>query len=186
MLLSQFIPQKISYTGRQLQPQWACREWGLLGDVVVSFIGPCDVEREAMVDLEDVRAGARIYSPLMLHFIIEHFRPDLELAVARQRLFMAIVCERLNARLGRVQFRRHGDDLFDGEHKLSISIAAVSPVSALIHVGLNIRTEGVPVPACGLAEYGIEAAEFAVEAMTAYREEIEGMERARCKARPVL
>ena len=40
-----------------------------------------------------------------------------------------------------------GDDLYVGDRKLSISIAAPSPTSALIHFALNIDPTGAPVRA---------------------------------------
>jgi uncharacterized protein len=185
MLTTRFIADEIKYTGEQLRSLWAYRTFGILGDSAVSFIGPCEIKPEAMVDLEDVLSHSEIRGSRMLHFIGEHFDNDLALAVARQRLLICLMQEEIHARLGRPLLRRDGDDLYDGARKLSISIATVSPVSTLIHAALNIQTEGVPVPACGLAEYDIEPAAFAEKILARYRDEIESMSRARCKVRPV-
>lgn len=145
-----WLDETITYTGAQLRSLWAFRTCGLQGDSIVAFCGPCDVSEEHMVDEADRRAGQRIYSPWMLHFIVEHFDCDLERAVLRQRLLVALTGDLINSRLGRLAVRREGDDLFAADRKLSVSIATLSPVSALIHLGLNVRTEGVPVPAVGL------------------------------------
>jgi len=185
MLQTRLVEDEITYTGEQLRSLWAYRSFGLLGDSAVAFIGPCDVHPEAMVDLEDRREGAAIRSARMVHFIIEHFPPDLALGVARQRILMAIIGDFVNASIGRLQIRREGDDLYDGSRKLSVSIATVSPVSTLIHAGVNVVTDDVPVPACGLAEYGIEPADLARAVLAAYARELGEMERACCKVRPV-
>ena len=179
-----YARQRIDYTGEQLRSHWARNSFGLEGDCIVSFTGACDVKREYMVDLVDLESGSRIYSPLMLHFIAEHFGCDLEKGVLRQRLLAALACEYLRDASGRRVVRR-GDDLFFEERKISVSIAAASPVCALIHFGINVRTEGVPVPACGLDELGVAADVTAHRIMEAYVEESASIEAARTSARPV-
>ncbi|MDD4239045.1 MAG: DUF366 family protein, partial [Desulfotomaculaceae bacterium] len=77
-MLQRFIPETITYNGTQLSSHWAFRSMGLLGDSIVSFQGPCRVMLAEMVDLEDVRKNAPIFSHNMLHFIVEHFDMDLE------------------------------------------------------------------------------------------------------------
>jgi len=204
-----FAPREIAYTGEQLRSHWAYRSYDLLGDSAVAFVGPCDVRPEHMKDVEDVKAGSRIYSESMLHFIVEHFGCGLEEAVLRQRLLIAIMGENLNRRVGqsaanagrggqrkkgrlgdseirRLESRqvvRRGSDLYDGDFKLTVSIASVSPVSALIHAGINISSRNTPVPTRGLADYGIEPREFAEGILSGYAAECEGLLRARCKVR---
>jgi hypothetical protein len=118
-----------------------------------------------------------------LHFIVEHFACSLDLAVLRQRLLMAIMAENLNRRLGAPKVTRTGSDLYDGKFKLTVSIASVSPVSALIHAGINISSRNTPVPTRGLADYGIEPGVFAEEVLAGYSAECDGLLRARCKVR---
>jgi hypothetical protein len=118
----------------------------------------------------------------MLHFLCEFFDPDLPKTILRQRLLVAIAAEQLAGVTG---LRRNGDDLYVGERKLSVSIATVSPVSSLIHFALNIDPTGAPVPAVGLAELGVEPEQFARRLMTAFAEELESIDAARCKVRPV-
>ena len=181
--------QLITYDGRQLAPHWLYRQFDLLGDAIVAFIGPCRVELGEMVDLEDVKAEAPIYSPLMLHCIAEFFHPDLELAVYRQRLLIVTAKELLEELTGR-RVQRTGDDLYltriDGKlGKLSVSIATASPTSTLIHTGFNIETEGTPVPTIGLAELGIDVPAFATELLRRYAAEVQDIWLARCKVRAV-
>ncbi|MGB9791059.1 MAG: DUF366 family protein [Thermacetogeniaceae bacterium] len=180
-----YLKQELAYDGTQLCSHFAYRNFGILGDVIFAFQGPCRVGLGEMVDLEDVRDGLFIYSPRMLSFIVEHFKADLEEAVLRQRLLVALAAELLRslspqAKEGLV---RRGDDLFLDGRKLSVSIATVSPVSSLIHFGINVLTEGTPVPTAGLAELGVEPADFAERLMDAYVEECAGIEKARCKVR---
>lgn len=190
MLETHFIDERIDYTGEQLVSRWAGERFGASADSMVAFIGACDVKPEFMVDLDDLRAGAKIRSDEMLHFIIEHFAgeprgPDLPTAVLRQRLLMALVAESVNRRLGEARVRREGDDLFDRDRKLTVSIATLSPVSALIHAGINVRTAGVPVPARGLADYGIDPRSFAEEILERYKREMDLAETACGKVREV-
>jgi hypothetical protein len=179
-----FARERIDYTGEQLRSHWARGMFGVEGDCIVSFAGACDVKPEFMVDLADLAEGSRIYSPLMLHFIAEHFERDLEKGVLRQRLLATLACEHLRTTTGR-EITRSGDDLYLGERKLSVSIATLSPVSTLVHFGMNILTEGVPVPACGLEELGLGADVTAQRLMEAYVEELSGVESARTRAKPV-
>jgi C4-dicarboxylate-binding protein DctP len=58
--------QHITYDGRQLAPHWIYRQHDLMGDAAVAFVGPCQVDLSEMVDIEDVKNVAPIYSPLML------------------------------------------------------------------------------------------------------------------------
>ena len=183
-----FLEREIDYTGEQLRRGWAGQQTGVGDkpeDVIVAFIGACDVAPEHMVDLEDLRAGARIVARRMLHFIAEHFHRDLARAVWQQRVLVSIAADRINARLGEQRVRREGDDLFVEDRKLTVSIAARSPRSALIHLGVNIDPTGAPVPAVGLEELGIEAEGLAREVMEAYVAEVAGAEHAVKKVRGV-
>jgi hypothetical protein len=178
-----FIERKIPYTGEQLRSHWAYRSFDILGDSAIAFIGPCDVRPEFMKDVEDLKAASRIYSEKMLHFIIEHFACSLDTALLRQRLLIAIMAENLNLRLGAPKVRRTGSDLYEGKFKLTVSIASVSPVSALIHAGTNISSRNTPVPTRSLAHYNIKPRVFAEEILARYVAECEGLLRARCKVR---
>lgn len=179
---TQWLPEARAYTGAELSSLWAFRTCGLQGDSIVAFAGPCDVGPEHMVDLADVAAGAFIHSEHMLHFIVEHFDLTLRETVARQRLLVALAADLLRPA---ADVARRGDDLFVADRKLSVSIATASPVSTLIHLGLNISSEGTPVPAIGLADLGVGPEPFAAELMAAYAAEVAGIEAARAKVRGV-
>lgn len=181
-----FVNEPILYDGTQLSSLWAYRSFGLLGDSIVAFRGPCRLDFDHMVDLEDVRAKSPIYGADMLHFIVEHFEHDLERAVLRQRLLVVILKETIEKN-GPGLFRS-GDDLYFDGRKLSISIATVTPVSTMIHTALNITAENTPVPAIGLVELGWTVEQIpalAKEIGRAYAEEMQGIRRARCKVRGV-
>jgi hypothetical protein len=179
------LDRELEYTGAQLRSGWIAETAGLAGDAAVAFIGPCDVAPEHMVDRVDLEAGARIFSPRMLHVIIEHPGLDLERITLRQRLVMAIAAEIINSHLGEPLLRREGDDLYLRGRKLSISVATTSPTSGLIHSGFNLRAEGAPVPAIGLEELGIEPRGFAERVLSAYAAEIQSAHQASRKVRPV-
>lgn len=178
-----WIDREIAYDGRQLRSHWIFETTGVLGDAAAAFLGAADVPLAHMVDLADVRKNAPIFSRRMLHLIAEHFDGDLQLAIARQRLIAAIAGEEL-ARTKAEVFRR-GDDLFVGEKKLSVSIATISPLSTLIHFGINVVSQGAPVPAIGLEDLHIEPKGFGGRLLERYAEEIASMREARCKVRAV-
>jgi len=180
-LLSEEI---IVYSGEQLRSHWLFSHFSLLDDAIVAFSGPCDVQLTRMVDLVDVAAGDCIRSRLMLHFIAEFFDAPLEVAILRQRLLVALARDVLAAR-GAGPPRRSGDDIYVDGRKLSVSIATVSAVSTLLHLGINIDPAGAPVPAIGLEELGVDPPGFARELMDAFSTELDGIRQARAKVRPV-
>ncbi len=186
-----YHPEPLPYTGDALSNHWIYKRYGVLGDGVVAFAGPCQVNLDSMVDLEDVRNEDDIYSTHMLHFIVEVFGVDLKEGVLLQRLFTSIVCDKLIQQLGPEwagRLRRSGDDLFlDGSKKLSVSICTLSPTSILIHMGLNIESDGTPVETAGLrSELGIEDVEaFATACMRNLCDEWKDILRSTCKVRAV-
>lgn len=180
-----FVENNIDYLGTQLAPHWIYRNFGISGDAVLAFTGKAEVSIDNLVDLSDAMDMAFIYSPLMLHFIIEHFDNNLEMAVYRQRMFMVGIKEELESR--GMDIQRRGDDLYVDEGKLSVSIATSSLVSTLIHVGLNIETQGTPVKTSGLKELGItDIKTFAQKLMLRYKNELEEVYEARCKVRGIV
>jgi hypothetical protein len=58
MIQTYFYDGEETYDGRQLSSLWAFRRFGLQGDSIVAFAGPCRVAGEALVDVADARAGA--------------------------------------------------------------------------------------------------------------------------------
>jgi hypothetical protein len=175
---SLILKEKMKYTGAELAPHFIYRKYGLLGDSILAFVGEAEV-KESMVDIEDIRQQDFIYSPEMLSFIIEHFGMGLSEAVARQRLFMSILKDVISRGVIRT-----GDDLFHNGGKLSVSIATVSPVSSLIHVGLNVKTKNTPVKTSGLEELGLKPLKVAEKAIKLYIEEDDGIKNACCKVIP--
>ncbi len=186
-----FVDREIEYTGRELRHHWIYENFGIVGDALVSFIGKAHVDISSMVDLEDVKKKEPIYSPKMLHFIMELFGDvSLEKIVLWQRLFIVTLKEQLEDMAVAGRIVRDGDDLYhigiaDVRRKLSVSIATISLVSSLMHTGLNIHTEGTPVPCVGLYELGVEPKVFAERVMNKFNKEVQSIYKARCKVRGV-
>lgn len=182
---TKLIEKEFPYDGTQLRSLFAYLEHGLQGDSIVSWIGPCSIPFEHMVDGEDVLAKSPIRGARMLHFIVEIFHIQLFGAVALQRLFASICLDLLRERVPALasRMRRDGDDLFVGDGKLSISIATVSPVSALIHFALNITNEDTPVKTAALGDLGIDPKSFALEVMSRFEREVAGIKEATVKVR---
>jgi hypothetical protein len=170
------------YTGKELRSDWVREQTGLAGDAAAGFIGPCRVNNEDLVDLDDARAGTFIEALSMAHVIAEH-RCDLGTAVLRQRMLVAILCELL-AGLGH-PVRRNGDDVYYRDRKLTVSIAAPSKTSCVIHLGINIDPEGAPVAAVGLSEIGVDARSLLTELLQAYAGELASCAHAEDKVRTV-
>ena len=180
-----FIENEIKYIGSQLAPHWIYKNFKIQGDAIVAFVGECEVKLTEMVDIEDVINNEPIYSKYMLSFITEQFNVELVEGVFRQRLLVTCIKEALEKR--GFFIRRNGDDLFVNDKKLSVSIATKSMTSVLIHTGLNILSDGAPIPVSGLgSDLGIEdIKEFAQEVMQNYSDEIEDIILASTKVRGV-
>jgi hypothetical protein len=188
-VLSLFVEDKKAYDGSQLRSLFAYLTYGVLGNSVVSWVGPCNVSFEHMVDGEDLLAQSPIEGAEMLHFIIEVFDRDLFSGVALQRLFSSIIRDYLQnearAALGGDILERDGDDIFWGEKKLNISIATKSPVSTLIHLAINVTNRGTPVETCCLEDLKLSPEKVADDLMTKLQREFEAILKATQKVRPV-
>ncbi|MBE7705135.1 MAG: DUF366 family protein [Cyanobacteria bacterium SIG29] len=183
-----FIEDNIKYIGSQLAPHWIYKNFNIMGNAIVAFIGECEVDLSHMVDIEDVINDEPIYSKLMLSFIEENFNSSLVEMVYKQRLLVTITKELIERKNPSVKIIRNGDDLYIGEKKLSVSIATKSITSSLIHFGLNIDADGAPVNAADLIKdakiHNIK--EFALEIMKTYSEEVSDINNAACKVRGVI
>jgi len=178
----EYIDTKIKYDGSQLAPHWIYKTTGIMGDAVVAFCGPCNIPYDNMADLEDVLAKDSIKADSMLHFICEIFGKDCFSAIGVQNAFVSEVHSSL-LKYG-VKAIKQGDDIFIGKGKLSISIASVSSVSALIHIGLNIENKGTPVATAALNDFNIKPKAFALDILNRMKKEYSRMVLASCKVRP--
>lgn len=186
---SKFIEHEICYTGKELAPHWIYKNFGIQGDAIVGFIGECEVKLTEMVDISDVLSNSPIYSKKMAHFIVEHFNIPLIEGVLRQRLLVNIAGEIIISNLpNQTKLIRNGDDLFYNDGKLSVSIAAKSLNSVLIHLGLNIDSAGAPVKAAGLeSDMKIKNIEEIIkQIMLNYCKEYDEIINASCKVRGVF
>ena len=181
----------IDYTGRELRSGWLAEALSLEGDAIGAFRGSCMVSGADLVDLEDLEAGNIVAGRDMLHFIVEIHGLCLAGITFTQRLLCSMVQEMLNSAVGRgragagARVDRRGDDLFVGDGKLSVSVATVSPGSGLIHLALNVTTEGVPVRAACLGDLGIDPGWLAGEVLKRFAAEVESCNKAVGKVRPV-
>jgi hypothetical protein len=173
----------VAYVGTELKSGWVREQTSLAGDAAAGFVGPCDVPNANLVDLDDARAGEYIRAASMAHVIVEHPACSLELAVLRQRILVALLGEVLAGR-GRVA-RRDGDDLYYDGKKLTVSIAAPSSASSLIHLGINVDPAGAPVPAIGLLELGIEPRALLHDLLSRYSRELASAAHAATKVKTV-
>ena len=178
-----FIDKTTDYTGQQLRSHYIFEQFGLEGDSIVSFIGTCEV-KEHMVDLSDKVKKEFIKSDKMLHFLIEHFDSDLEKAVLRKRLLVAVILGQIInivATPHATSLRRVDNGIYSGTKKLSVAVATASPVSTLIHIGLNISSKNTPVETIGLEDLGIEPKKLALDVIELYCKEMESVRQSRCK-----
>jgi hypothetical protein len=120
----------------------------------------------------------------MAHCLVEHRGLELQAGVLCQRLLMRLMADWLGRRTGRVPEVR-GDDLFVDGRKLSVSVATSSPRGVLVHAGVNVDTEGTPVPTAGLSELRVRPREFLQEVGRAYCAEIDSVRHAMAKVRSV-
>lgn len=182
-LQTHWCDERVAYDGSQLRAHWLLDRFGLVGDAIVGFCGPCNVVRDEVADLEDLD-GPGIAADDMVHFVWESFATtDLLLAVHRQRLFAAQVREVVQQLAPSSEVSRTGDDLYVGDGKLSISIATVSPVSALMHFAVNAQPGGAPVAIATLQELGLEPQAFGRAVLQRVSEEQASIASARAKVR---
>jgi hypothetical protein len=186
---SLFIDEKKAYDGSQLRSLYAYLTYGVLGNSVVSWMGPCSITFEHMVDGEDLLAQSPIEGAEMLHFIVEVFDRDLFSGVALQRLFSSVIRDYLQVEargvLGKDLLERDGDDIFWGSKKLNISVATKSPVSTLIHLAINCTNRGTPVETCSLEDLKLSPEKVAEDLMEKLQREFEAILKATQKVRPV-
>jgi hypothetical protein len=178
------LEEKLPYTGRELRRGWVRDKTGMEGGgAAVAWVGPCRVDTEDLVDLDDARNNAVIEAALMAHVVVEHLECTVEVAVLRQRLLVCILGEVLSER--GVAVIRDGDDLYVEGRKLTVSIAAPSQGACLIHLGINVDPAGAPVPAVGLEELGVPPLELLETLLDRYREELATAAHAEIKVRAV-
>lgn len=183
-----FIEKEIKYTGEQLAPHWIYKNFNIMGNAIVAFVGECEVNLNHMVDIEDVINNEPIYSKKMLSIIEENFNSSLVEMVYKQRLLVTITKELIEKKYPEVKIIRNGDDLYVNNKKLSVSIATKSITSTLIHFGLNIDATDAPVNAADLSkDVGItDVKEFAIDLLSAYKNEITDINLAASKVRGVI
>ena len=186
LLGTALVEERVDYTGLELRSHFIREQAGIRTDGLIAFIGGCRVETDALVDLEDREAGDFIAAEKMLHFIGEHFGVGLREGNLRLRLLVAIVGELIEKDITGAGVERKGDDLFALDRKLTVAISTVSPVSSLMHLGVNIDTAGAPVAAVGLEELGIDPVGLARVVLARYEKECRSIEIALRKVRGVV
>lgn len=156
------VSEPLTYTGAELRPHFLLEQFGIQGTGLAVFQGPCEVPTGHLVDWEDRLNSDFIRARKMVHVLGEFFGMSLPTAVFFQRLAMAVMSDvlRESGLKEVVDIRRSGDDLFIGERKLSVSIVTSSAVSQLLHIGINLESEGAPVSAVGLSDLGWSDAEI--------------------------
>jgi hypothetical protein len=179
-----WLDDPLEYDGRQLSTAFFDQHAAHEEDAIVLFVGRADVGVEQLVDLEDAEAGAVIYSPLMAHALLEHRGVSLDEAAWRQRLLGHLAARWIASRSG-VAVDVRGDDLFVRDGKLSVSVATRSPRGCLMHLGVNVETDGAPVRAAGLRDLRIPPQEFLSALARLYAEELVSVRHAVSKVRPV-
>lgn len=174
------------FTGSEMAPQWAYIRFGIPGDSIVAFVGPVEIPKEKMIDLEEIKEGTKIVAEKMLHFIVEHFDSDLEKAILRQYLLISILEEKLSNRLRDKRITRWGDDLYEEDHKLTVSAVTKNIVSTKIHLGINVVPSKISVKTRGLVHYNIDPYELAEAVIAQYKMEMSRIKDKLFRMRPVL
>lgn len=185
---SLYIEKQFTYDGSQLRSLFAYLEYRILGPSIISWRGRCSIPFEFMADGEDILSKSLIQGDEMLHFIIEVFDRELFTGVALQRLFASIAKDYLqkNSTFSEaINLVRDGDDIYLFDKKLSISIAAKSPVSVMVHFAMNITNEGTPVRTLCLNELGVAPVKAAEDLMEIFRREYLSIVDATQKVRPL-
>ena len=112
--------EPLLYDGSQLRSLFAYTQFGILGDSIVAWVGPCEVPPNRILDVEDRRGQQRICGKEMLHFVVELFDASLSFGVLLQRVMATMAMELLHEMSpldlsARPCLLREGDDLLRGE-----------------------------------------------------------------------
>ena len=112
-LKTHFSREEVVYDGSQLRPLYNYMNFQLEANSLVSWVGPCRVPTENLLDGEDRLKQSSIQADKMLHSILELFHWPLHGAVCFQRMISEQVRELL-ARRSKFsgELLRRGDDLF--------------------------------------------------------------------------
>lgn len=165
---SLFVEEEFPFTGEELKPHWALLNFDLVGDSIVAFIGPYQVLAEYTSDLRQLKKGREFKGSKLLHLIVEHFGCDLLKTLLYQRLLLGIAKDKLNHRLGGDILQIWGDDICDGNKRVTSSSATANNLSGKIHLGINIESG----EAKGLKEYHLSPKELGEVIMDQYRLEV--------------
>lgn len=183
-----FHPIELDYTGDQLRSLFTYELSGKPGNNIIAFIGKMNL-KEKMIDMEDILENDYIYSPLALNFIVEIFHINLETTILYQRLLMQCITDVLKTYpIFWNNVIREGDDIFyieeGGKYKMSVSIATVSPISGLIHVGINMKVDDkIPVKAYGIGTDDFFIKDFVKTLFNSFIEEYTGIQCASVKVK---
>jgi len=182
-----FHDSELPYTGPELSPHFILSKFKIEGSCLAAFHGPCLVKTLDLVDMEDRMNNDHISAKKMIHFLGEFFGITLREGVWIQRLIVSQIYSYLLEQ--GLNVSRDGDDIFithgGRPKKLSVSIVTASTVSVLLHLGINIDSEGAPVPAVGLSDFMIDPKQLTEKVLTWFMTEFESVERATVKVRPV-
>jgi hypothetical protein len=181
-----FLPEKRALSGDEMLPHWALRNFDMVGDSIVSFVGDFKVPPERWVDISGIMRGGVFPNSEMMHIVVEHFGCALPEAVLRQYVLVSILQEKL---LHRIKTNGHnltrlGDDLFDGDKRLSITAVGSTLVSAKIHIGVFTESPGMGY--FGLTEYGVDPKELAEVVVCQYCAEMRRLAEKAWKVKPII
>ncbi|MFN8845413.1 MAG: DUF366 family protein [Bdellovibrionales bacterium] len=152
---TKFLKDEFLYDGSQMKPLDNYLKYDLLGDSCLSWIGPCEISFDKMLDGEDLIEKCEIRGSKMLHFIFEIFQRELVSAVFLQRLFASLV-QAYVFENSKIYLKRDGDDLYLEDKKFSISIAAPSINSNMVHFAVNVSNLGTPVKTVSCEDLNIK------------------------------
>jgi len=163
-----FVEKEVPFTGEELKPHWAFLNYDLAGDSIVAFIGPYRASPEWIPDLRQSKKTKEFKTDRMLHLVVEHFGCDLLKTLLYQRLLLGIAKDKLNHRLGGDILQIWGDDICDGNKRVTTCSATANILSGKIHLGINIESG----EAKGLREYDLSPRELGEVIMDQYRLEV--------------
>ncbi|HHS50942.1 MAG TPA: DUF366 family protein [candidate division Zixibacteria bacterium] len=181
------LPAPRSMTEAEMHPHWALKNFGLQGDNIVAFRGAFEVPPEKWFDLDAIMHGQEVLPGEMLHFVIEHFDCNIREILMRQYILVSVVEEKLIHRMNSPDhcLVRLGEDLFDGENRISVTGCTITPVSAKLHLGLYLDSS-LQAGVHGIKAYNVKALELAELVINQYRAEMRRLEEKSWRVRPII
>ncbi len=180
-----FVPKPQEMNLDVMRSHWALIHFDIRGDSIVAFIGTLHIDSDQQLDILEAKGKLSLPDCEMLNLVVEHFGDDLEKGILRQNILLNIAFEKILHRIKDVQIMRWGEDLYEGNKRLTVSSVSTTFVSVKIHLGICINPE-LDNGFVGLTKYSIDPVELAEVICNQYRADMRRLKEKCWHIKPVI